>query len=498
MIYSINNGIGWISSGIEFAQLYRAKVLRNLSKDYKFIYTEFTIDKPMEDFTSKMGFNNDEVIWLYSFFTDFKYAPTTYTFEELEKTFPQDEYEYSRDGNVGFIKFNDSCFYKVYFTNDTDNYVFSVEIASGISVVRRDFYSYAKMFSEYFGPLDGHAHIYLRRFFNTDGSLAYEEIYDETNSDEVMFRFKDRIINSRNELLGYMLSKLNLTKDDYILADRLYECGQAILNNCGDAKVVAMIHAEHFSVENTDDEYILWNNYYQYAFMMHKHIAFYVVSTSAQADLLSKQFKKYMNIEPIIKVVPVGSIDEVKYPTNGRKPYSLVTASRLAIEKHIPWMIKATAIARKTIPQLTLDIYGSGDQYEECVKAIKDNNAEEFVKLCGYQKMDDIYKDYEAYLSASLGEGFGLSLLEAIGSGLPIIGYDVRYGNQTFVDNEKNGYLFEVKDTMSVDEKTDILVEGIIKMFTQTDLDKFHEHSYTKANEFLTKNVEKIMDEAFK
>lgn len=33
------------------------------------------------------------------------------------------------------------------------------------------------------------------------------------------------------------------------------------------------------------------------------------------------------------------------------------------------------------------------------------------------------------------------SLLEAVGSGLAMIGFDVPYGNPTFIDNKENGYL---------------------------------------------------------
>ena len=59
----------------------------------------------------------------------------------------------------------------------------------------------------------------------------------------------------------------------------------------------------------------------------------------------------------------------------------------------------------------------------------------------GHANLEEIYKNYEVYLSASTSEGFGLTLMEAIGSGLPIIGFDVPYGSQTFVTEGKNGYL---------------------------------------------------------
>ena len=46
--------------------------------------------------------------------------------------------------------------------------------------------------------------------------------------------------------------------------------------------------------------------------------------------------------------------------------------------------------------------------------------------IVGDKEMED-----EVYLTASTSEGFGLTLMEAVGSGLPMIGFDVPYGNQT-------------------------------------------------------------------
>ncbi len=37
MIYNFNLGIGWASSGVEYAQSYRAVMLRNIGADAKFI-----------------------------------------------------------------------------------------------------------------------------------------------------------------------------------------------------------------------------------------------------------------------------------------------------------------------------------------------------------------------------------------------------------------------------------------------------------------------------
>lgn len=188
--------------------------------------------------------------------------------------------------------------------------------------------------------------------------------------------------------------------------------------------------------------------------------------------------------------IPVGSLDELKYPTVNRKPYSILTASRLASEKHIDWIIEAVVKARETIPQLSMDIYGKGGEEKKLRELIKKLGAENYIILRGQQNMKEIYQDYELYLSGSTSEGFGLTLMEAVGGGLPIIGFDVRYGNPAFIDEGKNGYLIPVDAHMTSKEKIEALTDRLIRLFTEADLDSFHEHSYEKARGFLTREVE--------
>ena len=40
-IYNINFGIGWASSGVEYAQAYRAQLLRQLNYPIKFVFLDF-------------------------------------------------------------------------------------------------------------------------------------------------------------------------------------------------------------------------------------------------------------------------------------------------------------------------------------------------------------------------------------------------------------------------------------------------------------------------
>ena len=83
--------------------------------------------------------------------------------------------------------------------------------------------------------------------------------------------------------------------------------------------------------------------------------------------------------------------------------------------------------------------------------------------------------------------------MEAVGVGLPIIGFDVRYGNPTFIRNGENGYLLELPEEDK--DRVETLRKGIVDLFKQ-DLEKCHEVSYSVAQDFLTSNVQEKWREA--
>ena len=496
MVYNFNLGIGWASSGVEYAQAYRAKVLRSIGQEAKFVFTDMFPKENIQHMTQNIGFLDSEVIWLYTFFSDCKISPVTFTLKQLEKTFGKKHFTCERKGDTAKYTFPGvNGYYMVYLVNKMENRVHRVEIVSNGCLIRKDYYTYCRIYSEYYAPLANQAHLYQRRFFNEDGTIAYEEI---TDNDVVMYQFPDRLICSKEELVGYMVSRLKLTRKDVVIIDRTTGIGQAIMQNAYPARIGIVIHADHFNVTGTDEDHILWNNYYEYAFSQHRHIKFYIASTDVQNGLLKEQFKKYKGAKPKIVTIPVGSLKELKRPEKGRKRHSLITASRLASEKHVDWLIEAVAAARESVPDVSLDIYGKGVEEAKLREQIRKLNCGDCVRLCGQQKMDGIYINYEAYLSGSTSEGFGLTLMEASGSGLPIIGFDVRYGNPNFIDDGKNGYLIPVYDKMEKKERVASLTECIVRLFTQADLEAFHAHSYEKAGAYLTKEVEKKWKELLK
>lgn len=482
MIYNFHHFYYWIKGGVETGQAYRAKIFRNLGLDAKFVFATTFPDKNIQHETEYLGFLDSEVLWLYSFFTDCKLSSVTYTLEQLEATFDEKYYNYSREGKIIIYEFpHANRYFIVYLTDDTGDYVHRVEMISNGCLTRKDYYTYCRIYSEYFVPKDHQAHLYLRRYFNEDGTVAYEEMLDD---DSVLYKFPDRILYSREELVGYMMSCLRLKEKDVVLIDG--EPGMidrsAFIQNAAPAKVGFVIHADHFL--DCDENHILWYGIYEYAFSHPEKISFYVTSTKAQSNLIREQFKKYKGLEPVVLTIPVVGLDKIRIPRKPRRRHSLISVGRLAPEKQMNWVIDAVVAAKKYVPDLTLDIYGEGAEEAKLREQIENLKCRDFVHLCGFCKLDEIYQEYDAYVSASYVETFGVTLLEAVGSGLPIVGFDIRYGAQVFIDENENGYKVPWGDRSE-------LAKAIVRLFTEADLETFRRHSYEKARSYLTEEVEK-------
>ena len=61
----------------------------------------------------------------------------------------------------------------------------------------------------------------------------------------------------------------------------------------------------------------------------------------------------------------------------------------------------------------------------------------------------------------------------------------------SFVDQGQNGYKIAITDEMDQKEKVQYLAKAIIQLFTKDDVNAFIEHSYQKAEEYLTEEVVK-------
>ena len=240
------------------------------------------------------------------------------------------------------------------------------------------------------------------------------------------------------------------------------------------------------------------NREYYYWFKYSEMIDTMVVSTQEQKEGLIKTLREYHRRIPEIAVIPAGGIDHLRYPERERKPYSLITVSRLDARKKIEWIIRGIIKAHQADPRISIDIFGRGEEeYTRYLQnLISENYALDYIRLMGRRDVTEVYKDYEVYISASLWETLGLSVMEAVGSGTAVIGLDVRYGNRLFVQPGKNGYLVDFNlgyavGTLDDEALINEIAEKIVEIFSDKErLQRFHEKSYEIAENFYFNRIE--------
>ena len=361
------------------------------------------------------------------------------------------------------------------------NYVDYVDYYVAGHLLRREHYGSVKLYTEYFTavPTDAglEARVFQRLFYNLDGSIALEEI-KKTPGDltKSVYRQGTHWFYSESELLSQAIGTLQFSAKDHIIVDRLERLPftQTLLKMKGEATLSCVLHSIHHWGDCINSEYFLLFQYANYF----DHI---IVSTEAQKEELERD----LSSDKPVSVLPVGGLERLQYSDN-RKPYSLMIAARFERRKRLDLAIDAVVALHEKIPEVTLDIYGQGMLWQEIEEKIKQLNAQSYIHLKGHQDLQTRFKAYELYLATSEWETFGLTLLEAIGSGLVMVGTDVPYGNPTFIKNDRNGFLVPFVN-QSHEEVVADLKRSMQKAFG--NLNFLREGSYKLAERYMTDQI---------
>lgn len=118
-------------------------------------------------------------------------------------------------------------------------------------------------------------------------------------------------------------------------------------------------------------------------------------------------------------------------------------------------VLRAFLDAVKKEPEMRLILLGDGSQMPLLKEiAAKDENGSK-ISFLGRQPNDmlvDYYRSCDLYVSASIVDGSSVSLLEAMGCGIPVLMSAIP-GNMEWVRNGKNGILFQTKNVRELSEK---------------------------------------------
>lgn len=486
-------------TGVDTAMCYRAEMLSEKGYDIKLVFPRSPDIRDLKVFKDK-GFECAQFLSVPVSFSDAgSLEPVKDLEQELEHL--KDVLYYTEIQEMEeslLIKKDGNIVAEILLTKEKNRF-YGIQYFVEGHIVRRDYYSDILYASIIYEPVkrDG---IYLAIkkkafFYNRDGSVALTQVI---HNDQIYYILADGRCLNQGQLFNLFVKNLGLTKDDFVIIDRpSTEFSPKALYEYSDrTNIVSVFHAEQFFEKGLSVTGENLNREYWYWFKYSNHIRTMVVSTEEQKNSLIDTLQHYGSEVPDIRVIPVIGLEELNYPLTERKPKSVACVSRLNVRKKIDWTIYTAIKAHEMDNEITLDIYGTGDQsYIEYLEhLIEENGASDYIKLKGHvANVMDVYRNYEVFLTTSLWETFGITLLEAVGSGLALVGLDVKYGNRLFIQDGYNGYLVPYNPE-HFDEKcpseVEMLAERIIEILSDTGkLNEFSRHSYAIAKQYMTDRI---------
>ena len=173
-------------------------------------------------------------------------------------------------------------------------------------------------------------------------------------------------------------------------------------------------------------------------FSFKNHIA---VSQKTRLDLLDAGLRKS------IQVIPNGiSVSEIRKVKPSDLSSDFIFVGRLIPEKNVTFLLRVFAHIKMEMPDFNAVIIGDGPERDKLEKLCKDLGLENNVAFLGFLKNSleviSHMKASKVFVFPSIREGFGMVVLEAMASGLPVVTLNHPMNASKFlVKNGRSGFV---------------------------------------------------------
>lgn len=212
-----------------------------------------------------------------------------------------------------------------------------------------------------------------------------------------------------------------------------------------------------------------------------KHLHVIPVSLS---DIIQETVVKTYNIpkekSPVVfNGVPLEKCVQHKKYEVAKK---FIHIGRFTEQKNHLMLIKAFVKAHEQVDDIELYLYGCGELQNEAKEISQKLNALKYIHFCG--TTDNVYNvlnDADCFILPSKWEGIPMTLIEAMGSALPIIASKVG-GVENMLVNEKSAILINPVENE--------IIEAILKLYNNIELcKKIGQEALCESKKFSAENM---------
>jgi len=131
----------------------------------------------------------------------------------------------------------------------------------------------------------------------------------------------------------------------------------------------------------------------------------------------------------------------------------LGTACRLVRLKAVVYLIRALALLHKDTSRVRLEIAGSGPELKALEHEVQLHRLANHVRFLGWQAdLMPLMAGWDIYVQPSVGEPFGITALEAMAAGLPVVA-TADGGLPELVEHGRTGWLVPPRDSAALADR---------------------------------------------
>lgn len=453
MLYTITTTLPISHGGRTQALLRRIKLIdeefglptkiltTNYHGNYPSIYKRFLKDNKI---TENIEFEN-----MYEWLSNFKlfnipktlitrnpkYIKTKRKIKGLKHEFGVDQSEVHYYENNSYVKFR-----KYYGQSDILQYEDYISPLTGLKYERHEYNLYGLLHRKTFYVnnstlkhsdelIDVNGSVYCKRYFNdkNNNKMNFIELYDQG---KVINTFKN------DKALAEYYFQERFEDRDIVFNDARF-LDVPLIKQTNQTKNVLVFHSSHLLDGQVKKSY-------KYALEHSGNVDKYIVLTSQQMRDIQEN---YPIEDQRFELIPhFLELTHKKHDNNAKQEDRFIYIGRFSNEKQMDHLIKAYRKFLESGHQTKLRLFGRDEDNQMTMmkELIAEYHLEDMIEISKYTKQPLVeFEKSKASLLTSKYEGFGLTIMESIEMGCPVVSYNVRYGPNEIIHNGENGYLIE-------------------------------------------------------
>jgi len=272
-----------------------------------------------------------------------------------------------------------------------------------------------------------------------------------------MFQFNKEYLGNRIKIIFKLREKIRMSKPDIINTHLEYINIYTVMASLGLG--IPIVHTVH-------------NIKIKYAWIYRFFLKYFTRKFVAISVKIGNIIQEQLNLPPnkirlIFNGINLQEYNGVKRKERGNVSH-IIAVGRLLPQKDYPNLLGAYKklvflLSEQCIEPPQLNIVGDGRLKKDLMKMVDKLNITSKVNFLGIRTdIPHLLANSDLYIMASKWEGFSISLIEALASGIPIIATSVG-SNGELIENNKNGVLV-------IPGRPDLLAKAMLELILNKEL----------------------------